>query len=89
MAGRRPRARRRLSQPALGELIAGDPRVLKLLDENGITFCAGCYLTLFSSPERAAVYHAVPNPRRFVAELEALLKKTKKPKTRPARPARR
>jgi hypothetical protein len=78
MARRRPRARRRLSAPPLGELIGRDPRVLALLDRYGITFCAGCYLTLFSSPERAAVYHAVPHPRRFVTELEALLKRPKR-----------
>lgn len=78
MAGRRPRARRRLKQPPLGELIGRDPRVLELLDRYGITFCAGCYLTLYSSPERAAVYHAVPRPKRFVADLEALLKTPKR-----------
>ena len=59
----------------LGELIAHDARVLKILDKHGITFCAGCYLTLFASPERAAVYHAVPHPKKFLKDLERLLKK--------------
>ncbi len=78
MARRRSRAGRGLKAPVLGELIARDPRVLALLDEHGITFCAGCYLTLFSSPERAAVYHAVPDPRGFVKRLQALLETPKK-----------
>ena len=62
-----------LEREPLGALIARDARVLKLLDKYGITFCAGCYLTLFAKPERAAVYHAVPHPKKFVAELKKLL----------------
>jgi hypothetical protein len=58
----------------LGELIARKPEILHLLDEYGITFCAGCYLTLMSSPERAAVYHAVPKPKRFLKALQKALK---------------
>lgn len=58
----------------LGDLIARSPEVLHLLDEYGITFCAGCYLTLMSSPERAAVYHAVPKPKKFLKALEKALR---------------
>lgn len=59
----------------LGELIGGNRKVLAVLDKHGITFCAGCYLTLFAAPEKAAVYHAVPNVEKFMADLRrALLK---------------
>lgn len=61
----------------LGDLISRSPEVLHLLDEYGITFCAGCYLTLMSSPERAAVYHAVPKPRKFLKDLQKALKAAK------------
>ncbi len=53
----------------LGALIDGNKRVLEVLDKHGVTFCAGCYLTLFSSPEKAAVYHAVPDVKAFLEEL--------------------
>jgi iron-sulfur cluster repair protein YtfE (RIC family) len=67
-------AKKPLDGAKLGELIARSPEVLHLLDEYGITFCAGCYLTLMSSPERAAVYHAVPKPKRFLKALQKALK---------------
>lgn len=59
----------------LGELIDANKRVLAVLDKHGITFCAGCYLTLFSAPEKAAVYHAVPDVGRFLADLRRALRK--------------
>lgn len=55
----------------LGALIEGNEAVLEVLDKHGVTFCPGCYLTLFSSPERAAVYHAVPDVKAFLRELKA------------------
>ena len=63
-----------MSKP-LGELIGADRRVLKVLDKHGITFCAGCYLTLFAPPEKAAVYHAVPDVPKFLADLRKALRK--------------
>lgn len=82
MARRKPSPRQELSGRTLGELIAGNSKVLHLLDEAGITFCAGCYLTLMSSPERAAVYHAVPDTRKFLRALALALKPAKKQKPR-------
>jgi hypothetical protein len=58
----------------LGELIGANRKVLAVLDKHGITFCAGCYLTLFAAPEKAAVYHAVPNIEKFMADLRRALK---------------
>lgn len=57
---------KRKPQP-LGSLIS--PAVLRVLDKHGVTFCAGCYLTLFSAPEKAAVYHAVPDVEAFLRDL--------------------
>lgn len=74
MARRRASKDRDLNRAVLGDLIGRSPKVLKLLDAYGITFCAGCYLTLFASPEKAAVYHAVPNPKKFLADLKRVLR---------------
>lgn len=67
---RRPAgASRRKPSPVLGALIDGNRRVLEVLDRHGVTFCPGCFLTLFSSPEKAAVYHAVPDVKAFLRDL--------------------
>lgn len=68
-------AHRRASGPDLGTLLKKEPKLLRLLHQYGIHFCAGCYLTLSATPERAAAYHGVPDPSRFVAALERALDK--------------
>jgi hypothetical protein len=55
----------------LGALIEGNKAVLEVLDKHGVTFCAGCFITLFSSPEKAAAYHAVPDVKAFLRDLRA------------------
>jgi len=59
----------------LGELLLKNPHVLKVLNHHGINFCAGCYITLFSPPEKAASYHAVPDLKSFMKDLNAAAKK--------------
>ena len=59
-----------MTQTDLATLIRKHPKVLKLLHEHGIYFCAGCYLTLSSEPQRAAAYHGVPNVREFMRQLQ-------------------
>lgn len=59
----------------LGALIDGNREVLEVLDRHGVTFCAGCFITLFSAPEKAAAYHAVPDPKAFLRELLAAASK--------------
>ena len=54
----------------LSTLIKKNPDVLEVLDKHGVTFCAGCYLTLTSPVERAAAYHAVPDLARFLKDLK-------------------
>jgi hypothetical protein len=65
-------------KPILGELIKGNSRVLEVLDRHGVSFCAGCYLTLFSSPEKAAAYHAVGDRKTFLKELRQAVAKGKR-----------
>ena len=50
----------------LATLLRKHPKLLKVLHEHGIHFCAGCFLTLSSAPERAAAYHGVPDIPRFM-----------------------
>jgi len=66
--------KRELKEPVLGELIRKNPKLLAVLDKHGVTFCAGCYLTLFSPPERVAAYHAVPNLKKFLGDLKRKFK---------------
>jgi len=67
----------------LATLIAKHPRLVLLLHEHGINFCAGCYLTLSSDPERAAAYHGVPDVARFLRELDRVV--APKPRRRHSR----
>lgn len=63
-----------MAKRVLGELIRRNPKLLAVLDKHGVTFCAGCFLTLFSTPQRAAAYHAVPDRKKFLADLKRVLK---------------
>lgn len=63
----------KLAKATLPALIKKNPRVLEVLDKHGVTFCAGCYLTLTAPVERAAAYHAVPDLKKFLRDLEKAL----------------
>ena len=75
MAKRKHGQAGRLKPKPLGELIDANKRVLAVLDKHGITFCAGCFLTLMSPPAKAAVYHAVPDVEKFLSDLRRALRK--------------
>ncbi len=62
-----------LEKRLLGPLLRENPSLLHVLDEHGVSFCAGCYLTLFSSLDRVAAYHAVPDRKRFLADVRKAL----------------
>lgn len=53
----------------LGNLLFKNPILLEVLRRHEVAFCAGCYLTLFATPERAAAYHGVRDIPRFLKEL--------------------
>jgi len=71
-SSRRGSSRTALTQ-SLAKLIEKHPEILPILDRYGVSFCAGCYLTLSKTPKQAAAYHAVPNPIQFVEELRRII----------------
>ena len=54
----------------LGDILKGAPKAAAVLAKHGVQVCSGCYITLFSTPEKAAAYHAVPDPKAFVRDLK-------------------
>lgn len=73
------KSRKHARKPALAgrkliDLIGRGPKVLEVLDRHGVTFCAGCYLTLNSPLKTVAGYHAVPDARKFLEDLDRALK---------------
>lgn len=62
-------------QPRLVDLVGRGHKVLAVLDKHGVTFCAGCYLTLSSPLERVAAYHAVPDHEAFLRDLRRALRR--------------
>ena len=69
MAKPKRRAVKTVKGPTLLDLIPRNRKVLAVLDKHGVSFCAGCFLTFSSSLEKVAAYHAVPNRKKFIAEL--------------------
>lgn len=67
------KARRRGRRVRLADLIAKHPALLEVLDRHGVSFCAGCFLTLTSPLDRVAAYHAVPDRKKFLADVEKAL----------------
>lgn len=56
---------------SLAKLIEKHPKILPILDRYGISFCAGCFLTLTKTPQQAAAFHAVPDIKKFLEELRS------------------
>ncbi|MBI4387157.1 MAG: hypothetical protein HY551_07230 [Elusimicrobia bacterium] len=59
--------------PDMATLLRKHPRLLRVLHEYGVNFCAGCYLTLSATPEKAAAYHGVPDIPEFVARVRRVV----------------
>ena len=56
--------------PSLFQLLQKDQaRVLAVLSRHGVYFDAGTFITLSSTPEKAAAYHAVPDKKKFLRDL--------------------
>ena len=64
------RVARRRGLPNLFELLLKDSaRVLAVLSRHGVYFDAGTFVTMSAPLEKVAAYHAVPDKKRFLAEL--------------------
>lgn len=57
----------------LADLIGRHPALLEVLDRHGVSFCSGCYLTMTSPLEKVAAYHAVPDKKKFLADVRKAL----------------
>ncbi|MFI5361594.1 MAG: hypothetical protein ACHQ49_06465 [Elusimicrobiota bacterium] len=56
--------------PSLFELLRKDQaRVLAVLSRHGVCFDAGTFITMSAPLEKVAAYHAVPDKKKFLAEL--------------------
>ena len=56
--------------PSLFELLKKDrARVLAVLSRHGVYFDAGTFITLSAPLEKVAAYHAVPDKKKFLADL--------------------
>lgn len=57
-------------QPILLDLLRKDQaRVLSVLHKHGVYFDAGTFITMMATLDKVAAYHAVPNRRKFLADL--------------------
>jgi len=59
----------------LGDVLRQHPEAAEVLHKHGVHVCSGCYITFFSDPEKAAAYHAVPDIKKFISDLEDFLAK--------------
>lgn len=56
--------------PTLLELLKKDQaRVMSVLHKHGVYFDAGTFITLIATLDKVAAYHAVPNRKKFFADL--------------------
>lgn len=70
MAKRKPGRVAARKPPTLFDLLNKDrARVLAVLSRHGVHFDPGTFLTLSAPLEKVAAYHAVPDRKKFLAEL--------------------
>ena len=56
--------------PVLLDLLRKDQaRVMSVLHKHGVYFDAGTYITMTATLDKVAAYHAVPNKKKFFADL--------------------
>lgn len=56
--------------PVLLDLLKKDEaRVMSVLHKHGVYFDAGTYITMTATLDKVAAYHAVPNKKKFYADL--------------------
>jgi hypothetical protein len=57
-------------KPILFDLLKKDQaRVMSVLHKHGVYFDAGTYITMTATLDKVAAYHAVPNKKKFFADL--------------------
>ncbi|MBI2362881.1 MAG: hypothetical protein HYV15_05810, partial [Elusimicrobia bacterium] len=54
----------------MSEILRDNPKAAGVLARHGVQVCAGCLVTLNSTPEKAAAYHAVRDLRLFLKDVE-------------------
>jgi len=60
----------RKKQPLLLDLLRKDrARVLRVLENHGVYFDPGTFLTLTATLDKVAAYHAVPDRKKFLRDL--------------------
>ena len=60
----------RVKHPVLIDLLRKDTaRVMSVLHKHGVYFDAGTYITMTATLDKVAAYHAVPNKKKFIADL--------------------
>ncbi|MBI3297315.1 MAG: hypothetical protein HYZ75_04065 [Elusimicrobia bacterium] len=64
--------------PSLGEILRRNPKAIAVLHKHGVQVCSGCVITLGSTPEKAASYHAVPDPAAFARDLKKAVARTRR-----------
>jgi hypothetical protein len=56
--------------PTLLDLLKKDQaRIMSVLHKHGVYFDAGTYITMTATLDKVAAYHAVPNKKKFFADL--------------------
>jgi len=59
----------------VGEVVHRFPETIEVFEHHELTFCAGCYVTLFSEIEKAAGYAAIQDVDQLIDDLKALVAK--------------
>ncbi|MDE2291770.1 MAG: hypothetical protein KGL53_06775 [Elusimicrobia bacterium] len=61
----------------MGDILREHPEAASVLAKHGVQVCSGCFITFFSTPEKAAAYHAVPDPKAFARDLAKAVRRKK------------
>jgi iron-sulfur cluster repair protein YtfE (RIC family) len=59
----------------VGEVVLKYPEAVEVFERHELTFCAGCFVTLFSEIEKAAGYAAVKDLDAMIADLKGLVER--------------
>lgn len=59
----------------VGEVVHRFPETIEVFEHHELTFCSGCYVTLFSEIEKAAGYAAIKDVGQLIDDLKSLVAK--------------